>query len=1109
MADGSRRRIADTLRWRWQRHRLGIEAAALLAHARALGFPQPPAREPQPWAPRVAAAAALPAPPAEATPAAPEPAASGERREVAAATVCTLDHLHFALALATSMRRHHPELTLHILVVDGDGEELPGVPGCRFLRGSEVGLFADPYLALKLSAADLCCAAKPFLLAHLAATAGAARIVYLDADLYLFAPLTALLEQARRASFVVFPHTVAPMPRPELRWERPALGQLALAGVFNAGLFVFAVGEATQRFLATWRELVSEPGAFLSSRGAQTEQNSFNWVVAFLDDVHVMRDSAYNVAYWNLHERSLRWSATTPEGPVFTVDGHPLVVFHFSGYSPAEPLRLSLGNHRHPVHSDRALGRLLTFYAGELEAHDRDAWSAHAYRFAHFPSGVAIDRRLRELFREHEPELRSGIDPFTDEGEAFYCRALLSPLPGASSLLPLLLAAIYRERPDLRHFQADADLVPEPLLRWFSLSGVYEMNYGELFDRHRPVVPRSEWVRELAAVRAGLPQLFAACTQPLGRDRQRLLARLEEAERGDLVQKVRGLEAEIYAASPVFVVWRLVRERADLRQSYPDLLDEEAEPFTTWLRIFGTRLELLDREVPERFARAARGGALARIFSFLNRNASLARAWPLALAGHDHPAFARLLLGHLGGCPEYDLDDVVMYLWLMEERPWSGLPLVLELLANGWRTPSPLLAEGQEVLLAPLLASRPEFRRALDDYRMRFGQLSPEEAASLRAADGDRGPGPGRRPGINQFGFFHSPIGLGDMSRGLAGALRSQGIEVRENLLGNLAMAPDLRPEAFLRRYDYGLDTNLFVSFPHLEQRLFDLFPPSMVDGRRNVVYLAWEQREANPLWAPFFRDFDQVWALSAFAARGLAEALGREVRVIPCALDLARLPPDPQPAAAREQPFTLLFAFDANSSIERKNPEAVVAAFARAFAPGEPARLWLRIAHADRWPHRRRLERLAGLAAATGLDIRFFCQPMSKSEALALLAEADGYVSLHRAEGFGMNLAAAMAMGKPAIATGYSGNLEFMDAGNSLLVDFTEVEVRHAEGPFRGGSLWAEPSVAHAAERMRWVYEHRAAAAVLGERARATVRAQLSPASIGALAAAALRDPG
>ncbi|MEO7793594.1 MAG: hypothetical protein ABIV06_02385, partial [Thermoanaerobaculia bacterium] len=231
--DGSRRQFTDALRGRWQRQRLRVEAAAIRAESRSLGFSEAPPKDQHPWLPDPAAVALPTARPGIWLPA-------GEGSTIAA-TVCTLDHLHFALALVTSLRRHHPEVTLHLLVVDGDGEELPEVAGCRWLRGSEVGLFEDPYLALKFSAADFCCAAKPFLLAHLAATSGASSIIYLDADLYLFAPLTRLLEQAQRSNFVVLPHTFAPMPHPEFGWERPTLGQLALAGVFNAGLFAFRV----------------------------------------------------------------------------------------------------------------------------------------------------------------------------------------------------------------------------------------------------------------------------------------------------------------------------------------------------------------------------------------------------------------------------------------------------------------------------------------------------------------------------------------------------------------------------------------------------------------------------------------------------------------------------------------------------------------------------------------------------------------------------------------------------------------------------------------------------------------------------------------------------
>jgi glycosyltransferase involved in cell wall biosynthesis len=1112
--DSPRRRLAESLRWRWQRHRLRVEADRQRSETLDLGFPEPLSQR---LDPRLLQSASelggrteserqtLSAPPTR--------RASGDRRGVAAATVCTLDHLHFALALASSLHRHEPDVALYILVVDGDGADLPPVEGCTFLRGSEVALFDDLYLPLKLSAMELCCAAKPFLLEHVAAVSGRSVVVYLDADIYLFAPLARLREAAAQSDFVVFPHTFAPMPRPELQWERPTLGQLAFAGVLNAGLFAFRVGEAAERFLATWRELVTQPGAFLESRGAQTEQNAFNWVVAFADDVRVLRDIAYNVAYWNLHERSLRWSATTPAGPEFTVDGEPLVAFHFSGYLPDDPSRLSVGDQRNNVHCDRALARLLAFYTDELAAHGMSRVASGPYRFAAFPSGIPIDRRMRRIFKEHEVELRREIDPFTPEGEALYCRALLSPLPGGGGLLPVLLADIYRERFDLRAFLPEADLDPEPLLRWFSRSGIHEMSYGDLFDRHRSAVPKAEGLRLLAAARSEWPEIFAACAQPLGRNRRGLIASLEAADQSELAQAIRDLDVEYYAGSVLLVVWRLVRERPDLRQAFPDLLDTDAVEFTSWLRRFGVALDLLDRRSPERFASAARGGSLARIFLFLDGNPELARQWPLALVGVGSREFARLLFAHLQGCPAYQLDDVVMYLWLMEERPWSGLPLVLELRVNAARTPSCLLEEGQEELLAPLLAERPEFVQALADFRRRHGSLPEPEAARLRST-AVGAPGPSiesgeRRPGINLFGFFRSPIGLGYQSKGLALALRLQGIEVQENLVGNMAMEPGLRPSELVRRYDFRLDTNLFVTFPHLGQRLLDTYPPAQVASRRNVVYLAWEQREANPLWESFFRDFDQVWTLSTFAARGLEEALGREVRVVPCAVDVAALELAVRRAGDRGEKrgraFEFLSTFDANSSIERKNPEATVAAFARAFRPGEPVSLLLRIANAQNWQHRRRLRRLAELAAATGLEIRLLTAPLSRTDYLGLLVEADGYLSLHRAEGFGMTCAEAMALGIPTIATGYSGNTDFMAADNSFLVDSREVEVRVAEGPFRGGSLWAEPDVEHAAALMRWVYENRSAATAIAERGRATVLERLTPAAVGAVAAAAL----
>jgi glycosyltransferase involved in cell wall biosynthesis len=111
-----------------------------------------------------------------------------------------------------------------------------------------------------------------------------------------------------------------------------------------------------------------------------------------------------------------------------------------------------------------------------------------------------------------------------------------------------------------------------------------------------------------------------------------------------------------------------------------------------------------------------------------------------------------------------------------------------------------------------------------------------------------------------------------------------------------------------------------------------------------------------------------------------------------------------------------------------------------------------------------------------------------------ALFASADCYVSLHRAEGVGLGMAEAMFLGKPVIGTNYSGNLDFMNAENSLLVDYCMTELSEGVATYERGSRWAEPSIEHAAELMRFVYEHQDEAKAIGSRASDSVRATLSP---------------
>jgi glycosyltransferase involved in cell wall biosynthesis len=191
---------------------------------------------------------------------------------------------------------------------------------------------------------------------------------------------------------------------------------------------------------------------------------------------------------------------------------------------------------------------------------------------------------------------------------------------------------------------------------------------------------------------------------------------------------------------------------------------------------------------------------------------------------------------------------------------------------------------------------------------------------------------------------------------------------------------------------------------------------------------------------------------------------------------------------------FIFLFMFDFLSVFERKNPLAVVEAYKEAFGEDNKAMLVLKCSNAKADPTNAAKLR----EAAKGTSIRLIDGYLSRMEVASLVSVCDTYVSLHRSEGFGLTMAEAMRAGKPVIATAYSANVDFMNAGNSFSVGYRLVEIEKDFGPYRRGSAWAEPNVKQAAELMRWVFEHREVAALVGSRAREDMTAHLSPAAVG-----------
>ena len=166
---------------------------------------------------------------------------------------------------------------------------------------------------------------------------------------------------------------------------------------------------------------------------------------------------------------------------------------------------------------------------------------------------------------------------------------------------------------------------------------------------------------------------------------------------------------------------------------------------------------------------------------------------------------------------------------------------------------------------------------------------------------------------------------------------------------------------------------------------------------------------------------------------------------------------------------FIFLFIFDFFSRLERKNPLATITAFKKAFGNYNPnVLLLIKSSNSQHF-----LKDKSSLINSIGdsQNIKYIDGYLSKEKINALLYNCNCYVSLHRAEGFGLTMAEAMFYGKPVIATGYSSNTEFMNIGNSFLVDYEKVEIPENYGPYKQGDIWASPNIEHCANLMKYVF--------------------------------------
>ncbi|MBC8078375.1 MAG: methyltransferase domain-containing protein [Chloroflexales bacterium] len=404
--------------------------------------------------------------------------------KLAVGTVVAKNYLAVARVLAQSFQQFHPDIPFFVALADEpEGRFDPRDEPFHLLTLAELALPDLERMRFRYTRQQLIIATKPFLLSALLGR-GFAHAIALDADMLVLDDLTPLFDRVRQHALALTPHLLEP-PADALRIGREL--NILQSGIFNGG-FVGITNQAEARhFLSWWQERVAEHCHHAVGEGMYYDQRWLDFAPTFVADCHVVRDPAYNVAYWNLPERQLHF-----DGERAMVAGQPCRFFHFSGYDYERPDAPTRYNRALTFDQFGTAARLFTRYQGLLEAANHPQTSTWPYAYDRFHNGVAIPDVARRLYAALGAGQNAFGDPFAPDSSTSFFAWLQQPadLP-ADPAAPIsrLWHGIYQQRADLQAAFPDLGGADRhAFLTWAATRGAHEYALPDILCAAAPTI---------------------------------------------------------------------------------------------------------------------------------------------------------------------------------------------------------------------------------------------------------------------------------------------------------------------------------------------------------------------------------------------------------------------------------------------------------------------------------------------------------------------------------------------------------------------------------------------------------------------------------------------
>jgi len=306
-------------------------------------------------------------------------------------TIIAKNYLGYARVLVQSLKLHHPNLPCFVLIVDEVIDEFaPQNEEFTLISIDKLNIPNIKAFTFKYNITELSTAVKPYLLEYLIKAYVLEKIIYLDPDIYVFKPLDYIFELLDRYSIILTPHITKALPNDGLLIDEQ---NLLLSGVYNLGFIAITNTSSSSSLLSWWQDKLYDQCIIDHANALFVDQRWVDLVPAIFNEVYLLKEPGYNVAYWNLHERSLSY-----QEEVWYCNQKLLYFFHFSGIVLSEINTISKYQNRYSLINKPELKPLFESYRESLLINQQQEISQWKYGYGYYSDGTVIENQERKFY---------------------------------------------------------------------------------------------------------------------------------------------------------------------------------------------------------------------------------------------------------------------------------------------------------------------------------------------------------------------------------------------------------------------------------------------------------------------------------------------------------------------------------------------------------------------------------------------------------------------------------------------------------------------------------------------------------------------------------------